>query len=323
MRSAIVAAAFVAGAIAVPYQKRDVVTDVDMAYVTEVVTVTAGEALPTETTTTTKATSVIQAAHFGHHSWHVESSSSTEAAPVETSVFTSIVVPTTEAAPSTTSSSSSTWVYVAPTTSSTPEVVLPTTTPPVVISTIASPSPSADSTSESSAKPTSYEEIAVYHHNIHRANHSAPDIAWSDDLASTAATIAASCVYAHDTTTNGGGYGQNIAAGVEPANISAIITDLFYNGEVGWFTGYGDANPDMTEFEHWGHFSQIVWKASTHVGCATQHCPGGLANTGSGISPYFTVCNYKEVGNMGGEYGENIGESLGRPTADWNAGGIS
>lgn len=72
---------------------------------------------------------------------------------------------------------------------------------------------------------------------------------------------------------------------------------MFYNGEVSWFDGlYGAANPDMTNFEHWGHFSQIVWKASTHVGCATQYCSGGLANVGSDVSPYFTVCNYKGPG---------------------------
>ena len=30
---------------------------------------------------------------------------------------------------------------------------------------------------------------------------------------------------------DGGGYGQNIAAGVKADNVSAVITELFYNGE--------------------------------------------------------------------------------------------
>lgn len=42
MRSAVIAAAFAAGAIAVPYQKRDVATEADVVYVTEAVTVSAG-----------------------------------------------------------------------------------------------------------------------------------------------------------------------------------------------------------------------------------------------------------------------------------------
>jgi hypothetical protein len=32
-----------------------------------------------------------------------------------------------------------------------------------------------------------------------------------------------------------GAYGQNIAAGVEANNVSAVITELFYNGEVGYY----------------------------------------------------------------------------------------
>jgi len=170
--------------------------------------------------------------------------------------------------------------------------------------------------------PTTYEEIVVYHHNIHRANHSADAITWSDSLASSAAEVAASCVYAHNVTAAGGGYGQNIAAGVESNNVSAIITDLFYNGEVNYFNGlYGEAQPDMTNFEHWGHFSQIVWKGTSQVGCATQDCTsGGLANVGSDVAPYFTVCNYEAPGNYANEYGANIGSPLGEPTANWNTG---
>ena len=96
----------------------------------------------------------------------------------------------------------------------------------------------------------------------------------------------------------GGGYGQNIAAGVAADNITAIITNLFYNGEVGWYDGlYGQAQPSMSNFDHWGHFSQIVWKGTTQVGCYTKDCSGqGLANTGGNVSPYFTVCNYKSPG---------------------------
>ena len=137
----------------------------------------------------------------------------------------------------------------------------------------------------------------------------------------------------------GGGYGQNIAAGVEGDNITAIITNLFYNGEVGWYDGlYGQAQPSMSNFEHWGHFSQIVWKGTTHVGCYTKDCSGqGLANTGGNVSPYFTVCNYKSPGefpslmsrrgswltspgNFANEYGANVGQPLGHPTVDWNYG---
>jgi uncharacterized protein YkwD len=158
-----------------------------------------------------------------------------------------------------------------------------------------------------------YQQGILDSHNIHRANHSASDLAWDDKLAGIAAQIAASCVYAHDTSTGGGGYGQNIGAGSPPSDIPSMISDLMYNDEIGYYPGYG-GEPDMSNFEKWGHFSQIVWKSTTTVGCATQYCPGGLANTGGGVSPYFTVCNYGPPGNFGGQYGANVLAPLGYPT---------
>lgn len=178
-------------------------------------------------------------------------------------------------------------------------------------------SSSAPSQGPSGPRPTGvssdYQQGILDAHNIHRANHSASDLVWDDKLAGIAAQIAASCVYAHDTSTGGGGYGQNIGAGSPPSDIPSMISDLMYNGEIGFYPGYG-GEPDMSNFHEWGHFSQIVWKSTTGVGCATQHCPGGLANAGGGVSPYFTVCNYGPPGNFGGQYGANVLAPLGHPT---------
>lgn len=173
------------------------------------------------------------------------------------------------------------------------------------------------------ATPSDYSGAVVAHHNAHRANHSAPDIAWDEGLAATAQKIASSCVYAHDTTTDGGGYGQNIAAGAPASNISSVITDLFYNNEVNNFAGlYGESTPsninDAQAFDGWGHFSQIVWKGSAKVGCATYDCSAqGLQNTGSSVPPYFTVCNYSPAGNFLGEFAQNVAQPQGYPSISW------
>ncbi|KAL8729243.1 MAG: hypothetical protein Q9166_004864 [cf. Caloplaca sp. 2 TL-2023] len=161
----------------------------------------------------------------------------------------------------------------------------------------------------------SYKSACLDHHNIHRANHSANALEWDDTLAEYAKQTAQTCVWAHDRTPGGGGYGQNIAAGIPADQVAAILTNNFYNDEMMLYPGYGNDNPDMGNFEKWGHFSQMLWGSTKKVGCYTYTCgPGGsdplacnpstgqsyLKNTGcgnGGMAPVFTVCNYSPPGN--------------------------
>lgn len=176
-------------------------------------------------------------------------------------------------------------------------------------------SPAPTHTPDGKTAPTDYASIVVKQHNIHRANHSAPDLTWNQDLADIATKIAHDCTFAHNTQEGGGGYGQNIAAGTAPTDVAQVITNEFYDGEVCEFEGlYGAANPSMKHFENWGHFSQVVWKATSEVGCATVHCASGLGGVGKDVEPYFTVCNYKGPGNVAGEYAKNVGKPLGHPS---------
>jgi len=271
MRSAFAIAAFAAGAIAVPFaeNKRALEYDTEVAYVTNIVTVTAYGSAPTEPA---------KAPHYGH-----KSSKVVTYAPAATTA----PVYSAPAAPA----------YSAPASSS---------------------APVADS--PSGGAPTDYNSAVVYSHNLHRANHSVPDVKWSDELYDCALTVAQSCKYEHDVTAGGGGYGQNIAAGVASDNITAVISDMFYNGEEPLYSAFYGQEPDMSNFEAWGHFTQIVWKDTTEVACATYDCSSsGLANTGGGVSPYFTVCNYKGPGNYAGEYSANVLAPKGEATVDWSA----
>ncbi|KAI5363494.1 Putative CAP domain-containing protein [Septoria linicola] len=168
-----------------------------------------------------------------------------------------------------------------------------------------------------------YSQLAVLHHNIHRANHSAPNVTWDDDLAATAKKIADTCNFEHQMDFDGGNYGQNLAAGVKGENISSVITDLWYNGEEPLYPAYGrePTDSEMTNtFHSWGHFTQVVWKNTSIIGCATTHCSGGVANTGSNVLPYLTVCNYKTPGNYGDQYAEQVGGPLGNETIGWDYG---
>ena len=41
-----------------------------------------------------------------------------------------------------------------------------------------------------------------------------------------------------------------------------------------------------------GHFTQVVWKGSTQVGCGAADCSGH-----SGVLPAYVVCRYAPAGN--------------------------
>lgn len=105
---------------------------------------------------------------------------------------------------------------------------------------------------------------------------------------------------------------------------------MWYDGEVGIFTSldlYGVANP-TTDFDDWGHFSQVVWVATETIGCATTLCPAGTIF--DGLQAWFTICNYGPAGksssslsfnsmltltgNVENEYGTNILEPIGEAT---------
>lgn len=62
----------------------------------------------------------------------------------------------------------------------------------------AAEAPAASTAQDPSPSPTDYSSTAVYQHNIHRVNYSAPAIGWSDTYAGYAAQTAAKCVFAHD-----------------------------------------------------------------------------------------------------------------------------
>lgn len=324
-------AIFAAGALAGPI-KRAVVyqTEVDNVFVTQYTTVDAAAATPAPA-----ANVVAQAAD--------DSGSDESVAVVYTTVEAPAAAPTQAPAhhpapPPYQPPAYTPHAYTAPAPAYTPPA--PSSVASVVVVTPSSSSAAAAAaTLAASSVPVGnvYQQMVLLHHNIHRANHSAPDVAWDDDLAASAQIVADTCVYAHKVDVNGGGYGQNIAAGPHSADVGEVLTGMFYNGEMCFYEDlYGQESPSMDQFDSWGHFSQMVWSGTTHVGCATKDCSSqGLGNVGSDVPPYFTVCNYKSAGklspvvcglrrvilmllagNMAGEYGSNINKPLGHASVD-------
>ncbi|TPX24212.1 hypothetical protein DIZ76_013555 [Coccidioides immitis] len=190
--------------------------------------------------------------------------------------------------------------------------------PPPAETTTQAPPPPPETTKPAEVPPPSddYKGVVLYHHNVHRSNHSAEALTWDDNLESSAKQLADTCVYEHNTKYNGGGYGQNIGYQGGFSNIGAMLSNAMYNGEAPKFDGlYGQANPGGN-FHEWGHFTQIVWKGTKKVACYTKRCPTlRVGATGSTVNNAdFIVCNYGPPGNYAGEYDKNVGKPLGHPT---------
>ena len=118
-----------------------------------------------------------------------------------------------------------------------------------------------------------------------------PMLQWSQDLANFANDYAATCptVPAKSATSRrlrNASFpqweyiGENMAAG---SGVTADDALAVFNA---WMTGAdGYSYPDCAEGRYCGAYLQIVWAATTHIGCAVQACP-------SSAYSHYWVCNY-------------------------------
>ena len=121
-------------------------------------------------------------------------------------------------------------------------------------------------------------------HNNSRAKYCVPKLTWSAQLEAGAQAWAARCNFAH----SGAGTGENIAMGTNLGAGQAVAL---------WFSekaNYNYASPGFSP--NTGHFTQIVWKGSTQLGCGVAACPTGQ----------FYVCRYMAPGNVSGQYPQNV-----------------
>jgi len=119
-------------------------------------------------------------------------------------------------------------------------------------------------------------------HNARRARHCAPPMTWSAALAASAQTWANRCQFVHSAPGERGGAGENLAWGTGSFASAASSVERWYN-EV---ARYNFSAPGFSSAT--GHFTQIVWRASTQLGCAMAVCSGQT----------FWVCRYSPAGNI-------------------------
>jgi uncharacterized protein YkwD len=128
-------------------------------------------------------------------------------------------------------------------------------------------------------------------HNRLRARHCAPPLAWSTKLAASAQQWAGTlrahgCAMQH----SGGPHGENLAGGTAGLLDEAAVVNMWYDES----RHYNFKNGGFSMKT--GHFTQVVWRTTTQLGCAVARCPG--------IDVW--VCQYDPPGNVQGAFRENV-----------------
>ncbi|KAM3509614.1 hypothetical protein MY10362_000507 [Beauveria mimosiformis] len=190
----------------------------------------------------------------------------------------------------------------------------PETTPEPQPETTTKPQPSSQPEPETPAPADGYQRTAVKYHNAYRENHSAGSLSWDPTLAAYALELAQTCVFAHNTSMGGDDFrfGQNLAMAASSGDLGTMDSAVgkaskdWYAEVADFGNSYGQENPATSAMV--GHFTQLVWKNTQKVGCATFKCPPG-ANFN--MPSLYTVCNYSPPGNVQGQYGSNVLPPLG------------
>jgi pathogenesis-related protein 1 len=122
---------------------------------------------------------------------------------------------------------------------------------------------------------------------------------WSVGAATVAQDYAAQCVYGHNA--NRGPFGENIyAAGATTTPVTVTGTDVVSDW-AGEAANYTYSTNSCAAGQSCGHYTQLVWRNTTAVGCAVQQC-----TTNSPFGPSFpdwafAVCDFSPPGNFNGE----------------------
>ena len=153
----------------------------------------------------------------------------------------------------------------------------------------------AETTADTTATPSDQlddtAQAIVDAHNAVRAKHCAPALSWSDELAQAAQgwvdhLAQTSCELEHSDLQ----YGENLAMGATGDFTGESAVQMWYDENQSSDYKTGGFSMDT------GHFTQVVWASTQHVGCAVASCNGWD----------IWACEYDPPGNYDGEYQDQV-----------------
>ncbi|KAK6534038.1 hypothetical protein TWF281_005377 [Arthrobotrys megalospora] len=134
-----------------------------------------------------------------------------------------------------------------------------------------------------------YKDAMLKVHNNCRSAHGVPALKWSQDMVNYAQANTPTCAFAHTRTLGRDGVGENILYG--QGSPEGMVQTMWYDKEL---RQYNFARQGFSMAT--GHMTQMVWKATTEVGCAVKKCPQGT----------YVKCNYRRPGNVMGQFEGNV-----------------
>lgn len=124
-------------------------------------------------------------------------------------------------------------------------------------------------------------------HNKIRTELGLSKLEWNCDLANFAQEWATRGIFEHRTDAN---YGENIFAAMDTKISPVKAVELWQTEKTFWNNASGTCQTG----KFCGHFTQMVWRNTTEIGC-------GINRNASGKWKVLMVCNYNPAGNFEGK----------------------
>jgi hypothetical protein len=159
--------------------------------------------------------------------------------------------------------------------------------------------PAAAASSTTAASPGSFDYLSLRLldlHNQARAEVGAPPLAWDPQLAAAAASYGPALArigrLVHSPRDSRPGQRENLAMAWTETTSPEQLVGLWTEERKLFFPGVFPAVSRTGYWKDIAHYTQMVWKGTTHVGCA-------MHRAGSGWT--YLICRYSPPGNVDGK----------------------